>query len=136
MADQMVYRPNTSVSRGLRIGGLVGIGDRRTSQYSYFIAGGGLYQGTFRERNSDFVSFSVAYVQTNPRLTAFQQDRNVVSPGSIGIQTYESVAEIDYNFQIAPWLSVRPNLQYIINPGGTGKIPNAFVIGLYTGVTF
>jgi porin len=136
MADQMVYRPDTSVSRVLRVGGLVGIGDRQTSQYSYFIAGGGLYQGTFRGRNSDFVSFSVAYVQTNPCLTAFQQDRNVVSPGSIGIQTYESVAEIDYNFQITPWLSVRPNLQYIINPGGTGKIPNAFVIGLYTGVTF
>lgn len=38
--------------------------------------------------------------------------------------------------QIAPWLSVRPNFQYVINPGGTGKIPNAFVIGLHTGVTF
>jgi len=136
MADQMVYRPNTGVSRGFRIGGLLGIGDRQTSQYSYFIAGGGLYQGTFHGRDSDFVSFSVACVETNPRLTAFQQDRNFVSPGSIGIQTYESVAEIDYNFQIAPWLSIRPNVQYIVNPSGTGKIPNAFVIGLYTGVTF
>jgi porin len=59
-----------------------------------------------------------------------------VAPGAVGIQTYESIAEVDYNVQVAPWLSVHPNLQYIINPGGTGKIPNAFVIGLYTGVTF
>ena len=59
-----------------------------------------------------------------------------MAPGSIGIQDYEAIAETDYNLQIAPWLSVRPNLQYVINPGGTGKIPNAFVIGLYTGVTF
>jgi porin len=134
MADQTIYRPQGSVDRGLRIGGLAGIADRQTSQYKYFVAGGGLYQGTFRGRNSDFVS--VAYVRTNPRLTAFQQDRNVIAPGSMGIETYESIAEIDYNLQVGPWLSVRPNLQYIINPGGTGKVPNTFVIGLCTGVTF
>lgn len=136
MADQTIYRPQAGADRGLRIGGLAGIGDRQTAQYRYILAGGGLYQGTFRRRASDFVSFSVSYARTNPRLTAFQRDRNIVAPGSIGIQDYEAIAETDYNLQIAPWLSVRPNLQYVINPGGTGKIPNAFVIGLYTGVTF
>lgn len=30
--------------------------------------------------------------------------------------------------------SLRPNLQYVILPGGTGKIPDAFVIGLYAHV--
>jgi porin len=136
MADQTIYRPSSSTDRGLRIGGLAGMGDRQTSQYSYFLASGGLYQGAFRSRENDFVSFSAAYVRTNPRLTTFQQDRKIVAPGSIGIQTYESIAEIDYNFQIAPWLSLRPNVQYIINPGGAGKLSNAFVVGLYTGVTF
>lgn len=136
MADQMVYRPGGDVGRGLRIGGLAGMGDRQTAKYSYFLAGGGLYQGPFRRRKNDFVSFSVAYVRTNPRLTTYQQDRNLVAPGSVAIQKYESIAEIDYNVQIAPWLSLRPNLQYIINPGGTGKIPNALVLGLFTGVTF
>ena len=38
--------------------------------------------------------------------------------------------------QVAPWLSLRPNLQYVIRPGGTGEIPDAFVVGLYTRVTF
>jgi len=37
---------------------------------------------------------------------------------------------------MAQWFSLRPNLQYVINPGGTGKIPGAFVIGLSTSVTF
>ncbi len=78
----------------------------------------------------------MAYVRTNPRLTTFQKDRNIVVPGSIGIQTFESIAEIDYSAQIAPWLAVRPNLQYVINPDATGKIPNSFVMGLYTSVTF
>ena len=77
-----------------------------------------------------------AYARTNPRLTRYQEDRNTIVSGSAGIQTYESVAEIDYNVQIAPWLSIRPNLQYIVRPAGTGRIPNAFVVGLYTSVTF
>jgi porin len=77
-----------------------------------------------------------AHGRINPRLTQYQEDRDEVAPGSVGIQRYESIAEIDYNIQIAPWLSIRPNLQYVINPGGTGKIPNAFVIGLHAGVTF
>ena len=75
-------------------------------------------------------------MRTNSRLTQYQQDVDDVAPGSIGIQTFESIAEIDYGLQLKPWLRIRPNLQYINNPGGTGKIPNAFIIGLYTQVTF
>jgi len=48
----------------------------------------------------------------------------------------EAVAEIDYGVRVAPWLSLRPNLQYIFHPGGTGRIPDALVVGLYTQVTF
>lgn len=136
MADQMVYRREPNSDRGLRIGGLAGMGDHETAKYGYFLAGGGVYQGPFSGRANDFVSFAVAYVRTNPRLTTFQNDLNTVAPGSIGIQRFESIVEVDYSAQVAPWFAIRPNLQYVINPGGTGTIPNAFVIGLYTSVTF
>ena len=92
---------------------------------------GGHYQGTFPGRDNDLVAFMFAYAKTNPRLTEYQDDRDSIAPGSVGIQSYESIAEVDYGAQIAPWLLIRPNLQYVMNPGGTGKIPNAFVIGLY-----
>lgn len=49
---------------------------------------------------------------------------------------YEGIIEIDYGAQITPWLKLRPNLQYVIRPGGTGTIPNALVLGLYAQVTF
>ena len=78
----------------------------------------------------------MAYARYNDRLTRFQGDRDTVAPGTVGIQHHESIVELDYNVQMAPWFSLRPNLQYVINPGGTGKIPDAFVIGLYTNVTF
>lgn len=136
MADQMVFRQEPDSDRGLRLGGLVGMGDHETAKFGYFLAGGGVYQGTFARREKDWISFAVAYVRTNPRLTTFQEDRNMVVPGSVGIQTSESIVEIDYSAQLAPWLEVRPNLQYVIDPGATGKIPNSFVMGLYTSITF
>ena len=139
MADQWVRRDDTQRSephRGLRIGGMAGIGDKATATFRYFVAGGGVYQGTFKQRDGDFVSLLMAYARYNDRLTRFQEDRDAEAPGTVGIQHYESILELDYNVQMAPWFSLRPNLQYVINPGGTGKIPDAFVIGLYTKVAF
>lgn len=136
IADQMVYREGPDSRRGLTLGAMAGVGDAGTARFRYFWLAGGHYQGTFPGRDNDVISFMVAYARTNPRLTRFQRDRDIVAPGSVDIQTYESVVEVDYGAQIAPWLSLRPNLQYVIHPGGTGKIPDAFVIGLYTQVTF
>ena len=136
MADQMVYREGAGSARGLTLGAMVGVGDTATDKYSYFWMAGGHYQGTFPSRGNDLVAFMFAYAKTNPRLTSYQEDRDSVAPGSVGIQSYESIAEVDYGALIAPWLLIRPNLQYVMNPGGTGRIPNAFVIGLTAKITF
>ena len=72
----------------------------------------------------------------NSRLTRYQRDRDSVTPGAVPIQTSENVAEVDYGAKVVPWLTPRPNLQYIICPNGTGKIPDALVIGLNKQMTF
>ena len=59
-----------------------------------------------------------------------------MTPGVLPIQTCETVLEVNYGAKIAPWLTLRPNLQYIIRPGATGAVRNALVLGLYTQVTF
>ncbi len=136
IADRMVYREGPDSNRGLNLGLMAGVGDKATARFRDFWLLGGHYQGTFPGRDNDVISFMVASGRTNPRLTRYQRDRNRVAPGSVGIQTYETIAEIDYGAKITPWLTLRPNLQYVFRSGGTGKIPDAFVIGLYTQVTF
>jgi porin len=136
IVNQTIYRFRPQSGRSLRIGGLTGMGDPETARFGYFASGGGLLRGTFSHRDDDFLAMAVAYVRTNPRLTEFQEDRDVVKPGSVGIQTYESIVEIDYGARITPWLLLQPNLQYVLNPGGTGNIPNAFVLGIHTDVKF
>ena len=47
----------------------------------------------------------------------------------MGAQRYELVFELNYNIEIVRWLHFIPDIQYIINPGGTGDISDALVLG-------
>ena len=51
-------------------------------------------------------------------------------------QNYEMVMEWNYGFQAAGWLRLLPNIQYVINPGGTGQIENSLVLGVQTSIRF
>ena len=52
------------------------------------------------------------------------------------LQDFEVALEWTYIIQMARWLTVQPDVQYIIKPGGTGTIPNALVVGFQVSVTF
>ena len=62
------------------------------------------------------------------------------------IRDYETVLEITYQMQIAPWWVLQPDLQLIFHPGGhiaapipapPGQpIPNALVLGLRSAINF
>jgi porin len=62
------------------------------------------------------------------------------------LRSGETVFEVSYIAQIAPWWTVQPDFQYIVKPGGhvsrdeedlsLGVIPGAYVLGVRTTVTF
>lgn len=135
LATQMVYREALGGKRGLSLFGMATAFDPKTATFHFYYAGA-YYQGTFLHRDNDFVSLLFSHGGFNSRLTQYQEDRNIVSPGAVGIQKYENVAEMDYAIAVTPWLQIRPNLQYIMRPGGTGQVPNAFVIGIFTKINF
>jgi porin len=46
------------------------------------------------------------------------------------------VLEATYQCQVTPWCVVQPDIQYIMNPGDTRDLGNAFVIGGRLAVSF
>ena len=60
------------------------------------------------------------------------------------IRNAETVFEVSYIIQIAPWWMVQPDLQYIVHPGGNVPDPdhpdravgNALVVGVRSTMTF
>jgi Carbohydrate-selective porin, OprB family len=51
-------------------------------------------------------------------------------------QTAETVLEVTYTLVLTPWLTVQPDIQYVIHPGGRSTVRNALVIGAQISITF
>ena len=56
---------------------------------------------------------------------------------TVRVQDYEMAVELTYRLYFKDRsLFVQPDLQYIIQPGGTGDLDNALVLGCQVGINF
>src|SRR6516165_2719507 len=88
------------------------------------------YKGLIPTREGDTLGVAFAYAQ----LSSGAQ-RAATDAGSVGVGA-ETALEVTYQAQITKWLSVQPDLQVIINPGGNQDLNNALVIGSRVSITF
>jgi porin len=130
LLDQMIYRDGgTGSPRGLTpFVSLLVAPSSSVNTMPFFANGGLVYRGLFASRPHDTAAFGVAYGAFSSQLARSQRDARSAGSGA-GIQKYEVALELTYIVQATRWLQVQPDLQYIVNPGGTGKIPNALVLG-------
>jgi carbohydrate-selective porin OprB len=49
---------------------------------------------------------------------------------------FETVLEVNHRFQLAPWLYVTPDFQYIFRPNGSDDEPDAAVVGAEIRIDF
>jgi len=88
------------------------------------------YKGLIPTRDNDTIGIGIGYAQLSNGARNSLKDEGASPVGA------EMVLEFTYQAQITPWLVVQPDLQYIINPGGTADLNNALVIGGRASVTF
>ncbi|MGB7950145.1 MAG: carbohydrate porin, partial [Candidatus Binatia bacterium] len=123
MFQQMIYRDGDAGSqKGLTIWGEAALAPRSiVSSIPYFVGGGLSYQGAIPRRDDDIASFGVIYGAFSryvPRASA------------------ETVIETNYQVTLTNWLSVTPDLQYVIRPNGSSAIKNALVLGAQLQIVF
>jgi porin len=139
IADQMIYSLNSNSSRGLIVFANASINDKRTSLVESFYGAGFVFLGPFSQRPFDSFNFGWAKSDANKlALNAAYENAIAKNDPLFGLENAEQLFEINYNFQIAPWLSVRPTVDYVLNPGALHleRFPDAWVFGAQTGVTF
>ena len=104
-------------------------GDRNPLQYEATF--GARYTGLFDCRPTDKIGFGVIYSDNGTAFSEAYADAN-------GGRTLggETTLELDYQYNPAPWLSIQPDAQYIIDPGGDYQRGNMLVVGLRTIVRF
>ncbi|MEO6053310.1 MAG: carbohydrate porin [Chthoniobacterales bacterium] len=88
------------------------------------------YKGLIPTRDKDIFGIAFAYAQLGQGAQQAELNSGLTGVGA------EMVVEVTYQAQLNKWLSVQPDLQYIINPGGNQTLGNAFVLGGRVSVAF
>jgi porin len=134
---QQVIRPSQANLAGvLSLFFNATMADRRTATTDYQIAGGLTYTGPFQSRPEDDIGFGVGTTHVNSRIAWSEELQNLAGLGPVAVQGNEYIMEFYYTYRPLAGLQVRPNIQYVIDPGGTGTNANAWVFGLKTVVNF
>ncbi|QJU58977.1 carbohydrate porin [Sphingomonas sp. AP4-R1] len=106
--------------------------DRGTQRTDNQTAVGLVLTGAIPGRAADDIGFAVARTNVNARAA---QAEVLASPGSEKPNA-EYAAELYYGLHLKPWLVLRPNVQYIVDPGGYSDMKDVVVLGVKSAVTF
>jgi porin len=88
-----------------------------------------LYKGPFAPRPADELGFAIGRTHVNSRI-ADVQTLDAENSGSVGVQGSEYAAELFYGVHVTRWLDLRPNIQFVVQPGGIARNTNDVIVGL------
>ena len=134
--DQMLYRPSPDSPRSLWAFAVFGSAGPATALLQTYWQAGVVKKGTFAGRDHDSIGMVVNSSRISGALVAAQVQANALAPGSVPVQSWETTIELNYRLQPTPYLSLMPNVQYVIQPNGLTTIGNALVLGLQAKATF
>jgi porin len=128
--EQQVYREATDPTQGLALFVRVGYANPTFNPIEWTLSGGGTYTGLVPGRDADL--FGVAATTAWSGHDARDAGRAVGEP----VLGAETVIEMTYRIQLTPWLTLQPDLQYLVNPGLSSTIKDALVVGTRFTTTF
>lgn len=102
----------------------VGISDGKTSIFNGGWQAGVLATGVFRKRPDSKASFGVAQ---GALAAGF---RKILNMGGTRPAKAESMIELTYADKLAPFLTVQPDIIYVVHPGGDARAKDALVLNL------
>jgi porin len=136
MLEQTVWRPDPSTNRSLELFGQVYIPTGGYQEYAQTYIAGAFLRAPFVSRPNDSVGFMVANYTLNQRTTE-NLNSLIASQGSHGtINPAQFNVQINYGFQIAPGITMRPDVEYdinpdqLINPTPNPRIHDALAVGV------
>lgn len=106
--------------------------DRQTERTDNQLAAGLFWTGGIPGRPNDDIGFGLARTHVNARAAHAEQ---LATPGRPRAKS-EYASELYYSAHLTPWLILRPNVQYIVDPGGYSDLHNVVVFGMKSAVTF
>ena len=89
----------------------LGLGDGRVNQIGGYVGGGLTFTGPLPDRAQDMAGLAVAAARNGSHYDRAQTAGGIPTAG-------ETTVELTYLAAIGSWLTLQPDLQYVIHPGG------------------
>lgn len=101
-----------------------GFAEEAINPFHHYFGAGLVFSGPFSARPNDQAGLAVAVARNgDASLEAFRRAGVVPDRNEINV-------ELTYRFMATDWLSIQPDLQYIVNPGTDRSVDDAVVIGI------
>ncbi len=113
LAEQQIWAPDEDSERGLWGFAQYGFADAQVSAANHHLAGGVFLRGTFADREQDTAGLYVSQAIMS-------------SATGSGFTENETAVELYYRVEVTPFFSLKPDLQFIMNPGGVTGVDNGF----------
>jgi porin len=145
VADQMLWRDPAEADHSLNIFAramATAWGDRNLISSSFNL--GLTLHEPFPHRDDDTAGIGMGFTNVSRQASAYSRDVAFYGGGYFPVRSNETFIEATYQYQVAPWWQVQPDIQYVFNPGGgvlnpnntNARVKNEFVFGLRTNILF
>ena len=139
LIDQAVWNDPAMPGRSLHAFGQYSASSEAASPFTKWYGTGVVLYKPFANRPRDTVALGYGRAVQNPRSRDVLQEAAFDAGQPFpNIDGAEQLIELSYGYQATPWLNLRPDVQYIVEPGAfSGKdIDNALVLGLQIKASF
>lgn len=130
LGERVVYRESAAPERGLAAFVRVGWADSEVDATGFYVGGGAVYTGPLRWRPEDQLGLGIAAAIPGDEFERASEDAGTPVDGA------EVAIELTYRMQLTPWLSLQPDLQYIVNPGFGDGVDDALALGTRIEIAF
>lgn len=126
-------RKLTGVSKagpGLSAWARFGIADDKFNAIGRYLGGGFVYTGLVPGRTEDQLGLAIAHVELG---TPYRRALELAGAAS---NSSETNIELTYRANLTSWLTLMPDIQYIVNPGANPDVADAILVGVRAEIGF
>ena len=144
VADQMIWQDPEELDRTLNVFcRAMGTPQADRNLIDISLNLGLTFKEPFLHRDDDTFGVGMGFAHVSRRAAGLDSDAAAFTGTFNPARISETFIEVTYQYQVAPWLMLQPDFQYVFNPGGgianasgTAKVGDEAVLGVRTNILF
>jgi porin len=144
VADQLVWVDPQEGDRTINLfARAMGTPEQSRNLIDFSLNAGMVFHEPFLHRDDDTFGIGMGFAQVSGQAAALDQDTQFYTGAYTPVRSSETFVEVTYQYAVAPWLMLQPDVQYVFNPGAgiannsdTERVKNELVLGVRTNILF